>query len=64
MQPRLVVALGGKSQRALDSWKVARRAGVDKIVGLSHPSNRKGIAAMLDDAGTLRRAYEVVSGRT
>jgi len=62
MQPRLVVALGGKSQLALDSWNIARRAGVDgRIVRLSHPSNRKGHAAMVSDAAILRRAYDLVS---
>jgi hypothetical protein len=59
MQPGLVVALGVNSQRALDRWKVARRAGIEgKVVKLFHPSNRKGHAAMDTDAATLRKAYD------
>jgi hypothetical protein len=58
MQPCLVVALGVKSQRALDRWNVARRAGLDgRIVRLSHPSARSSYAVMDRDAATLRRAY-------
>jgi hypothetical protein len=64
MQPCLVVALGGASQRALASWDVAGLARAGKILELSHPSNRKGKAAMLDDAATLRQAYALVMAQT
>jgi hypothetical protein len=60
MQPCLVVSLGGESRRALDRWKVVRRAGVDgKIVNLSHPSARISHAAMDGHAATLRQAYDL-----
>jgi hypothetical protein len=58
MQPSLVVALGVKSQQALDRWNVARRAGVDgKSIQLSHPSARISNAEMASDAARLRKAY-------
>jgi hypothetical protein len=60
MQPCLVATLGRESQRAVDRWNVARRAGVaGKIVNLSHPSARMGYAALDGDAATLRNAYEL-----
>jgi uracil-DNA glycosylase len=64
MRPRLVVALGGEAQRDLHRWNVASRAGVSgKILKLPHPSNRKGNAAMLDAAASLRNAYEAAGGK-